>query len=394
MQVKTAAILVALVLAIASSAAQEKQGEVRQLAPGQTVEREIAGGETRSYRVTLLQGQFLRAVVNSHDIDVVATFYGPDGQKLLTVDLLKYPGPEPVSFEAEKAGEYRLEIRADAAPVVHGRYELASEVKPQALETDRQRLTAERLLIEANDLEHEGSKESLQKSIDKRSEALVLWRKLGDRYWEAYSLHYSGRASSTLNKNQEALAFYGQALSIRKAIGDRVGEAATLNNSGGIYERLGQKEKALDHYNQAVAISRAIGDPIGEARTLGNLGNLFDGLGKKQKALEFYNQALQLTRAVGDKSGETNTLNNLGIVYSDLGEKQKALEFFNQALPLERAVGDKSREAATLINLGAVYSDLGEKQKALEFYNQALPLKRAVGDKSGEANTLNHLGTV
>jgi hypothetical protein len=124
--------------------------------------------------VTLQQGQFLRAVVNSHDIHVVATLYGPDALKLLTVDLLKYPGPEPVSFEAAKAGEYRLEIHADAAPMLHGRYELVSEMKPQAQETDQQRLTAERLLVEANDLEREGSKESLQKSIDRRGEALML----------------------------------------------------------------------------------------------------------------------------------------------------------------------------------------------------------------------------
>lgn len=76
MKVKPTALLVTLVLAIASSVAQEKQAEVHQLALGQTVEREIAGGETQSYHFTLQQGQFLRAVVNSHDIDLVATLYG------------------------------------------------------------------------------------------------------------------------------------------------------------------------------------------------------------------------------------------------------------------------------------------------------------------------------
>src|SRR4029077_14167991 len=125
------------------------------LSPGKSVERQISGRQTQSSTLTLPPGQLLRAVTTSRDIHVVATLYGPDGQKLLTVDLLKYPAPEPISFEAEKAGEYKLEIRADAAPVVHGRYELVSEVKSQVQEPDRQRLTAERLLIEANDLERE-----------------------------------------------------------------------------------------------------------------------------------------------------------------------------------------------------------------------------------------------
>src|SRR6185295_582086 len=120
-----------LLLATSLFAAQEKPADVSPLTPGKTIDRQINGGQTQSFTVILQTGQLLRAVTTSRDIDVVATLYGPDGQKLLTVDLLKYPAPEPISFEAEKAGQYKLEIHADAAPVVHGRYELASEVKSQ-----------------------------------------------------------------------------------------------------------------------------------------------------------------------------------------------------------------------------------------------------------------------
>jgi hypothetical protein len=109
-----------------------------------------------------------------------------------------------VSFIAEKAGLYRLELAAAGAAVVRGRYTLTSEVKASPSGTDKDRQAAEQLLREANVLESEGSKESLQKSIDKRGDALLLWRKLGDKYWEAFALHYSGRASDSLGKKQEA----------------------------------------------------------------------------------------------------------------------------------------------------------------------------------------------
>src|SRR4029077_10303321 len=99
-----------LLLATSLFAAQEKPPDISPLIPGKSVERQISGGQTQSFTLTLQPGQLLRAVTTSGDIDGVATLYGPDGQKLLTVDLLKYPAPEPISFEAEKAGEYKLEI--------------------------------------------------------------------------------------------------------------------------------------------------------------------------------------------------------------------------------------------------------------------------------------------
>jgi hypothetical protein len=225
-------LLCSLILMANVSFGQPKSLEAPPLSPGVAIKREISGGDAHSYRVALMPGQFLRAVVDSHDIDIVATLFGPGGEKVLTADLLKYPAPEPVSFTGATAGAYRLEIRAAGAPAVKGRYVLTSAVKASASATDKERQAAEQLLSEANELESEGSKESLQKSIDKRAAALLLWRKLGDKYWEAYALHYSGRASGSLGKKQEALAFYDQAISLRKEIGDRIGESASLNNCG------------------------------------------------------------------------------------------------------------------------------------------------------------------
>ena len=378
---------------VSSIAAQEKSAETGQLTPGRKIEREIAGGQKQSFLVTLKQGQFLSIVVNSHEIDVAVTLYDSDGKKTLIVDLLKYPGPEPFSFEAEKAGKYKLEIHAVAAPLLRGRYEFTTDLKPQAGESDKQRLTAERLLIEANDQEREGSTESLQKSLDLRAKALALWRKLGDRYWEAYSLHCTGRAGSTLKENEEALTAYGQALPIRKSIGDRFGEADTLNGLGTVYFSLGEEQKALDFYNRSLALYQALGDKGGQAGTLFHLGAVISQ-GEEGKALEFYNQALMLYRAVGDKSGEADVLFNLGYAYFSLRENQRALEFYKQALSLRRAVGDKSGEAGTLLNLGPLYSALGENQKALDVLHQALTLARVSGDKLGESAALMNLGVI
>jgi antitoxin component HigA of HigAB toxin-antitoxin module len=96
---------------------------------------------------------------------------------------------------AKEAGQFRLEIRAEGQATIRGHYELTSQLKTTPDSTDTERLAAEQLLVEANDLERSGSKEALQMAIDKRAATLPIWRKLADRFWEAYSLHYSGRAA-------------------------------------------------------------------------------------------------------------------------------------------------------------------------------------------------------
>ena len=363
------------------------------LTSGATLTRELKGGETHAYHVSLKRGEFLRAVVEQKGIDVTVSLYGPEEAKLLTVDLLKYLGPEPVSFEAGAAGTYRLELRAPGATTASGRYELTSEVRAAAA-ADRARMAAERLLVEAATLERAGAKESFEQAREKYLGAAGQWRALGDRFWEAYALHTSGRVSYILGDRQKALDYWQQALALRRAVGDRAGEALTLGNLGIAYTELGEPQKALEFYNLSLPLARAIGNRANESDTLNNMGALYNMLGEQQKALEFYDQSLPLERAIGNRASEANTLNNMGNVYSDLGERQKALEFYNLSLPLWRAIGNQGGEARTLGNVGKIYADQGAWQKALEFYNQSLPLYRAVGNRAGEAVMLNNIGNV
>ena len=67
----------------------------RPLAP---VEREVKGGESHSYSVSLSSGQFLHALVEQKGMDVEVTVYGPDGRQLSASDSPNdLWGPEPIS---------------------------------------------------------------------------------------------------------------------------------------------------------------------------------------------------------------------------------------------------------------------------------------------------------
>src|SRR5258708_5668298 len=187
-------------------------------------------------------------------------------------------------------------------------------------------------------------------------------------------LKFIGIVYSALGEKQKALEYYGQALPIWRAVGDRIGETYTLNNIGLIYSDLGEKQKALEYYGQALPISRAVGNRGGEAETLDNTGVVYTDLGEKQKAMEYYGQALPLWRAVGDRGNEAMTLNNIGVVYFDLGENEKALEYYGQALPIRRAVGDRPGEVTTLYNIAHLERDRGNLLEARRQIEAALAI--------------------
>lgn len=405
------------------------------LEQGQTVERELAGGQVHPYRLMLAADQYSHLVVEQKGIDVVAALFGPDGTKLFEVDSPNgADGPEPIYHIAASAGTYRLEVRSLDPSAQAGRYQVRIEELRPATEPDRRLVTAERLFSEAVQLQAEATAESLPKAIEKYKAAAPLYHALGDRVREAMALNTLGLVSddlgrkkdaleyyrqtlpivrelgargeeaavlsnvatvySDLGENEKALEFYNQALAIQRVIGERVGESTTLNNLGGVYQDLGEPQKALDYYQRSLEVGHQAGFSRQDALTLNNIGVIYQSLGAAQKAVDYYNQALKLWRADKDRRGEARGVNNLGVVYLDLGEYQLALEFFTQALQLRRASGDRLGESTTLYNIGKTYIELDDKTKALEHLNQSLAIQREIGDRQREARTLNLMGNI
>jgi CHAT domain-containing protein/tetratricopeptide (TPR) repeat protein len=368
--------------------------ESRLLEPGKPIERELSGGRSHFYKVTMTSGQHLHIAISQRGIDTLVALYTPDGKKIDDSDVdNSTEGGEGISVIAEAAGAYMVEVRSTVKTARTGRYEIKVEELSAATAEDKYRVAGEIAFREAERL-GKGTLEAKRKSIEKYHEALELHRRAGARDWEAVTLNSIGIIYNSLGETQKALEKFNEALPLWRAVGQRDGEALTLNNIGGVYRSLGEMQKAMEKFNEALPIFRAAGDRSLEAVTLNNIGGVYQLLGEEQKALEKFNEALPIRRAIGERSGEAVTLNNIGGVYKSLGETQKALEKFNESLLLRRMMGDRSGEARTLNNIGDVYRSLGEMQKAMEKFNEALPISRAVGDRRVEGVTLNSIGRV
>jgi hypothetical protein len=93
------------------------------LEPGKPVERELSGGQSHSYKITMISGQYSHIVVEQRGIDVVVALFAPDGKKISEADsehLIERS--ETVSAIAEAPGVYLIEVRSPEKTARTGRY--------------------------------------------------------------------------------------------------------------------------------------------------------------------------------------------------------------------------------------------------------------------------------
>ncbi len=99
----------------------QEQPQPRELA--KPVERELSGGQTHVYTLTLNANQIARVVAEQKGIDLRLSALAPDGTKLFDVDSPNgAQGEEPATIVARQSGAYRVEVRALQKSAPAGRY--------------------------------------------------------------------------------------------------------------------------------------------------------------------------------------------------------------------------------------------------------------------------------
>jgi CHAT domain-containing protein len=367
--------------------------DVRTLEPGKAVEREIAGGQSHTYQISLTAGQFVRFRAEQRDIDVAFTLTAADGKQIAEKNLTLPPEEESLSFKATVAGSYRLTVRGGGAPTLHGSYRLDAALHAEATAQDHKRLTAEALLAEVNQLRSQGRKSAPQ-VVEKTLMALHLWRELSEQSRTVQSLFLIAATYYDLSQFEKATEYYEQALPIYRELKDKAGEGSALSNLGLAYKELGRYEKAVECYEQALGIEREVKNRLGEAQVLNNLATVLKGLGRTQKAVEDYEQALAIYREVKSRAGEGDALNNLGSIFNSLGRSDKAIEYLEQAQAIYREVKNRLGEALALSGMATAYKDQGLNEKAMDHLERALAIYREVKSRGGEAIALTGLGAI
>jgi eukaryotic-like serine/threonine-protein kinase len=233
-----------------------------------------------------------------------------------------------------------------------------------------------------------------QGSFDPLNRAYSLAVQVENQEQKATSQHLMAVAYRMLNKPQEVVRAETDALAIWRQIGQKRGLAFSLNEIAKAQGALGNKKDALSNFNEALQIRRDIGDKRGLGDTLIELGNFYDDAGDHDQGLKMYKEALQMERDVGSEALEAVCLNNIGGVYSEKGQYDDALTYFQQALQLR----EKSKAPQDIVdavhNLGDTSANMGQYDQAISYYLRAIDLRRQMNDQLGAAIESESLGVI
>jgi len=380
-------ILLALLLVPCFAPAVNGQSgpEAQPFGADRPIEREIAGGESQTYRIALTAGQFVRVRLDQRSIDGALAFSAPDGTPVGEVDFTGIGEQDVLAAEVATAGDYRLEVRS--VSTWRGAYRLEATIQSPASEPDRKFLAAQTLMLESVALRRSGP-DAAAKAIEKLEQALAIWRELKEPSWIAVTLGGIGEVHFGTGSQEKALASYEQALASARESNLRAREAAALTVLSGFCYSTREYEKSVDYSKQALAIQRELKDRAGEGATLNDLGIIGNTMRVADRGIPFYEQALAIKRELKDRSGEGGTLADVGWAYLGASRSQEAISSFEQALAIFRELKDRSREEGVLYGLGITSQSLSRYEKAIEYFEMAVAVQRELKMRRNEGVTL------
>src|SRR5215475_15160350 len=219
--------------------AQEDQ-PVRRLESGKPIERELAGGQSHDYQLTLADGQYVNLVVDQRGIDVVVKLFGPDGKPIMEFDSEnRVQGQESVSLVAEAGGSYRLSVQPKLNSAAAGRYEIRMEELRVATDDDRALYEARKLYSECVRLRSAGKYDEALPLAERTVE--ILERVLGPVHCEvALAINHLAELYSEKVEYGKAEPLYKRALPIiEKSLGeDHPSTAQNISDLAELYHSL------------------------------------------------------------------------------------------------------------------------------------------------------------
>ena len=246
------------------------------------------------------------------------------------------------------------------------------------------------------------------------SNALDLYRTVGNARGEAAALNSLGLAAWRQGRPHEAVLHFDQALTIRQTLGEAFASAAILNNLGLLAAENGDREAALAHYQQALSIfqsgielrieidtaSAAMlakqistdGDLGSALNTLNNLAQLYRDTGQSAIAERYWRNYLAFEAHLPEAMAVAQARHNLGVLMFEQGRLDEALRLLLDAKARFDAAEAGRWQAESRVALSLLYLQLGDQDGAWGYAEQAMALE--MDDRRARASVLSQAGRI
>lgn len=397
--------LLIVTLGVSSAAAQNLQLDSctgpaetpHPLGPDASHQRDIKANELHVYELTISTGQYVQVTVEQKGIDVIVRLLGPGRTLVIERDSLNRKfGPERISAIAQSTGTYHVEV-CSGRNEPNGAYNLTLVGPRTKTATDENEVKAG-LLLQDGGRQYSNCKRdyaACMRAIDSYTEALNIWKELGNDQEQGYTLSAIGEVHRYLRHRDEAIKSLNDAIPHLKAANDPSGESYVQNTLGAAKRDLtSNPASALENYEAALSLRQRLGDRSGEAQIHNNIGHLYTRLGRNVMALEHLNAALPLWQALGVRRDELNTLNNIAVANVEIGNTGVAYQQFQDLMRICPQEKELCSEASARNGLGMVYDVWGQPNDAYVQFTEALKLFKEQGESGdrGKANVLDNLG--
>jgi CHAT domain-containing protein/tetratricopeptide (TPR) repeat protein len=358
------------------------QDEQRFLEPGKPIDREVVGGQSHSYRISLTAGQYVKVEIDQRGNQMSAKLFTPDGKDAIAVDPnFNKQGKMPVEWLAEETGIYRLDLLAKQILSAGRRYEVQIVELRAGTGLDRDLHEARKQYAEFDRHIRAGKYEEAVLAAER--DLTITEKALGPHHADvARSLNCLAIAYESAGDKTKPEALYQRALAINeKALGPRHLEVGRiLYNLGTYYFELGDVRKAESYYERSLDITGAeLGaEHLIVAVILNDLGSVYGVRENNAKAEAMFLRALAIREKLlgPDHIDSVETIAYLATSYSNRGDYATAESYYARVLEiLEKTLGPEHRfVAVALLNFADHYRDRGDYVKSESFGRRALAI--------------------
>lgn len=379
--------------------------DLSQLQIGKTIEQELEGGAVHSYIIQLEANQYLNAVVEQKGIDIIASVYNPDNEKVYEVDSPNGDiGLEPIYLISQTAGSYRLEIKSLDKDAKAGKYQASIIELRASFAADKDRVAGFKAFQEAVLLQAEGKSENLQLVIKNYEEAIEKLDKADELVAKLSVINALASLYKILGEYEKAEPLFVQIVELkRQMLGENHSDVANaINNLASLYYINGDYKKAESLFVKLLDLNKKIfgEEHISIATAKNNLALVYYNQGNYEKAEPLFTQVLDLkVKLLGENNlSTTNSINNLASLHDSKGDYKKAEVLYIKALEIRKnLLGEDNLDTATSINnLASLYYTKGDYEKAEPLLVQALKIaKQVLGENHPDISAfINNLASL
>ncbi|HZU24227.1 MAG TPA: CHAT domain-containing tetratricopeptide repeat protein [Bryobacteraceae bacterium] len=365
------------VAALAISPAAVRAGTVPE-APllshaGDSLQVQVASGETRSVMIAADAGEFIRVIAQADSgLAVKTTLFDAAGKVVDAAPGLGGTGGQAtVAAATESGGEFRLDVQSQMFRPEKRTCTVRLEVRRPATAEDLADARAHRAFVTAATLPGAASAAHDRAVAAALDDPLRLARQAHDSLLEARALFGKGQFLAMAGDFRAALPWFERAAPVIRGLNDPRAEAHLLSVMALVYTNLEEHARAIELYRQALPLEKAAGQEWESALTLNNLADSESALGRVDLALDYLREEKALRTALDDELGLNQTLVGMASRYLEMGDSENALEALIATLPHWPHLHDAEFEAQTWKQLGETYTRLGEYASAAAALDKA-----------------------